>query len=162
MQRCLLHTDLHLGDRFRFFGELASSLVDGRNGGPRPGIDEKQLYVHQGFFDLGLWRSGNDSLTLRAGRQEMALGSENLVSTRDGRNIRRSLDGARLTWVRGDWNIDLLALKPTPENSGYFDDPPNHASSFWAGYAVYPFRFLPRGNVDLYYMGLDNQSVPFD
>src|ERR1700720_4074430 len=41
MQRYFLHADLHLGERFRFFGELASSLVDGRNGGPRPGIDEK-------------------------------------------------------------------------------------------------------------------------
>jgi hypothetical protein len=42
--------DLHLGERFRFFGELASSLEAGRNGGPRAGLDEKQLYVHQGFF----------------------------------------------------------------------------------------------------------------
>jgi hypothetical protein len=97
MQRYFLHMDLHLGERFRFFGELASSLVNGRNGGPRPTLDEEKMYVHQGFFDLGLWKSGEDSLTLRAGRQEMALGSENLVSTRDGRNIRRSLDGARLT-----------------------------------------------------------------
>jgi Alginate export len=162
MQRYFLHADLHLGERFRFFGELASSLVDGRNGGPRPGLDEKQLYVHQGFFDLGLWRSGKDSLTLRAGRQEMALGSENLVSTRDGRNIRRSLNGARLTWVNGDWTVDAFALKPTRDNSGYFNDPPNHAASFWGVYAVRPFGILPKGHVDLYYMGLDNQNVPFD
>jgi len=162
MQRYFFHTDLHLGDRFRFFGELASSLVDGRNGGPRPAIDEEKMYVHQGFFDVGLWKSGQNSLTLRAGRQEVALGSQNLVSTRDGRNIRRSLDGARLTWLKGDWTVDLLALKPTLENSDYFYDPPNHASSFWAAYAVHPIRFLPKGHVDLYYMGLDNQSVPFD
>ena len=162
MQRYLFHTDLHLGDRFRFFGELASSLVDGRNGGPRPAIDEEKMYVHQGFFDVGLWKSGQNSLTLRAGRQEVALGSQNLVSTRDGRNIRRSLDGARLTWLKGDWTVDLLALKPTLENSDYFYDPPNHASSFWAAYAVHPIRFLPKGHVDLYYMGLDNQSAPFD
>jgi len=162
MQRYFFHTDLHLGDRFRFFGELASSLVDGRNGGPRPAIDEEKMYVHQGFFDVGLWKSGQNSLTLRAGRQEVALGSQNLVSTRDGRNIRRSLDGARLTWLKGDWTVDLLALKPTLENSDYFYDPPNHASSFWAAYAVHPIRFLPKGHVDLYYMGLDNQSAPFD
>src|ERR1700751_5653604 len=67
MQRYFLHTDLHLGERFRFFGELASSLVNGRNGGPRPSLDEEKMYVHQGFFDLGLWKSGRDSLTLRAG-----------------------------------------------------------------------------------------------
>ena len=161
-QRYFFHADLHLGDRFRFFGEVASSLVDGRNGGPRPGLDEEKVYVHQGFVDLGLWKSGHDSLTLRAGRQEAALGSENLVSTRDGRNIRRSLDGARLTWVKGDWTFDLMALKPTLENTDYFDDPPDHASSFWAAYAVHPFHLLPHGNVDLYFMGLDNKSVRFD
>jgi hypothetical protein len=150
------------GYRFRFFGELASSLVDGRNGGPRAALDEERMYVHQGFFDLGLWRSGDDSLTLRAGRQEVALGSENFVSTRDGRNIRRSLDGARLTWVKGDWTVDLLALKPVLNNSGYFDDPPTEGSSFWSVYAVHPFSVLPGGHVDVYYMGLDNKSVTFD
>ena len=162
MQRYLLHTDVHLGERFRFFGELASSLVNGRNGGPRPSLDEEKIYVHQGFFDLGLWKSGRDSLTLRAGRQEIAFGSQNLVSTRDGRNIRRSVDGARLSWVKGDWTVDLLAVRPTLENADYFDNPPNHSQSFWAAYAVHPFRFLPRGNIDLYYMGLDNKSVAFD
>ena len=50
MQRYLAHMDLHLGERFRFFGELASSVENGRNGGPRPGLDEEKLYVHQGFF----------------------------------------------------------------------------------------------------------------
>lgn len=162
MQRYFLHTDLHLGERFRFFGEVASSLETGRNGGPRPGLDEEQLYVHQGFFDLGLWRSGKDSLTLRAGRHEMVLGSENLVSTRDGRNIRRSFDGFRLTWLSGDWTVDTFALRPTLDNPGMFTDPPNHATSFWGVYAVRPFRVLPHGNIDLYYMGLDNRNVPFD
>jgi hypothetical protein len=162
MQRYFLHGDLHLGDRFRFFGELASSLLDGRNGGPRPGLDEEKMYVHQGFFDLGLWTSSGNQLTLRAGRQEVALGSENLVSTRDGRNIRRSLDGVRLTWVKGGWTTDLLALRPVMDNMGYFDDPPSHAESFWAAYAVHPFRFLQQGNIDVYYMGLDNKSVPFN
>jgi hypothetical protein len=162
MQRYFLHADLHLGERFRFFGELASSLLNGRNGGPRPGLDEEQVYVHQGFVDLALWHSGHDSLNLRAGRQEAALGSENLVSTRDGRNIRRSLDGFRFTWTKQNWTVDLLAFRPVLDNSGYFDNSPNHAQSFWGVYAVHPFRFLPQGNIDLYYLGLDNKSVPFD
>jgi hypothetical protein len=162
MQRYFLHTDLHLGDRFRFFGELASSLENGRNGGPRPRLDEEKMYVHQGFFDLGLWRSGKDSLTLRAGRQEMVLGSENFVSTRDGRNIRRAFDGFRLTWLTGDWTFDVFALRQVLDNMGFFDDPPDHTASFWGVYAVRPFHILPQGNVDLYYFGLDNKSLPFD
>src|SRR6266478_10016186 len=116
MQRYMLHTDLHLGERFRFFGELASSLLDGRSGGRRPGLDEEKMYVHQGFFDLGLWKSGKDSLTLRPGRQEMAFGAGNFVSVRDGRNIRRSFDGARLTWAKGDWTVDLFAVRPVLNN----------------------------------------------
>lgn len=162
MQRYFLHMDLHLGERFRFFGEVASSLLNGRNGGPRPGLDEEKMYVHQGFADLGLWKSEQDSLTLRVGREELAFGSQNFISTRDGRNIRRSFDGADLTWVKGDWTVDLLAVRPTLENTDYFDDPPNHGSGFWAAYAVHPFKVLPKGNIDLYYMGLDNKSVPFN
>jgi hypothetical protein len=162
MQRYLAHMDLHLGERFRFFGELASSVANGRNGGPRLGLDDEKLYVHQGFFDVGLLRSGSDNLTLRAGRQEIALGSENLVSTRDGRNIRNSFDGVRLTWLRRDWTVDAFALKPVLNNSGYFDDPPSHGNSFWGIYTVHPLRLLPHGSIDLYYMGLDNQNVPFD
>jgi len=162
MQRYLAHVDLHLGERFRFFGELASSVENGRSGGPRPGLDDEKLYVHQGFFDFGLLRSGSDNLTVRAGRQEIALGSENLVSTRDGRNIRNSFDGVRLTLVKRDWTVDAFALKPVLNNSGYFDDPPSHGNSFWGLYAVHPLRLLPHGNIDLYYMGLENQSVAFD
>jgi hypothetical protein len=162
LQRYFLHGDLHLGERFRVFGELASSLEDGRNGGPRPGLDEEKMYVHQGFVDVGLRRSRDDSLTLRAGRQEVQLGSANLVSTRDGRNIRRSLDGARLTWKKADWTVDLMALKPVLNKPGYFDNPTDGNSTFWAAYAVHPLRLLPHGNIDLYYMGLANDSVPFD
>jgi len=162
MQRYLAHMDLHLGERFRFFGELASSVANGRNGGPRQGLDDEKLYVHQGFFDVGLVRSDSDNLTLRAGRQEIALGSENLVSTRDGRNIRNSFDGARLTWVKGALTVDAFALKPVLNNSGYFDDPSSHGNSFWGLYAVHPVRLLPHGSIDLYYMGLENQSAVFD
>jgi hypothetical protein len=162
LQRYILHGDLHLGERFRFFAELASSLEYGRNGGPRPGLDKETFYVHQGFFDLGFWRSGNDSLTLRAGRHEMILGSENLVSTRDGRNIRRSFDGFRPTWLIGNWTVDAFALKPVRDNPGIFDDPPSPESSFWGVYAVSPFPILPQGHVDLYYMGIENKAVLFD
>ena len=162
MQRYYLHTDLHVGDRFRFFGELGSSIETGKNGGPRSGLDVEKLYVHQGFFDIGLLRLGKNSVTLRAGRQEMSFGDKYLISVRDGRNIRRSFDGLRLTALAGEWTVDAFAVRPTLENSGFFDDPPDHTSSFWGVYAVRPFRILPGGKVDLYYLGLDNKSVAFD
>src|SRR5258708_23038129 len=92
----------------------------------------------------------------------MVMGSENLVSTRDGRNIRRSFDGFRLTSSIGDWTLDAFALKPVRDNPGIFDDPPSPESSFWGVYAVSPFPILPQGNVDLYYMGIENKVALFD
>jgi hypothetical protein len=75
LQRHLFHVGFHAGQRFRFSGELNSSLEDGRTGGPRP-LDEDKLDVHQGFVDFVVLKSReNSSLTLRIGRQEMAFGS---------------------------------------------------------------------------------------
>ena len=162
MQRYFLHTDLHLGERFRFFGELASSLVDGRRRGTATEFGRGKDVPPSRFCRSRSLEVRAERVDIRAGRQEVAFGSQLLVSTRDGRNIRRSLDGARLTWVKGDWAVDLLAARPTLENADHFDNPPNHTSGFWAAYAVHPFKFLPRGNIDLYYMGLDNKSVPFN
>ena len=88
LQRYLLHADLHAGKRFRFFLEFASSLENYRTGGPRPVIDEDKLDVHQGFVDLLLLKPRADSsLTLRAGRQELALGSGRMVALREGPNV---------------------------------------------------------------------------
>ena len=59
MQRYFLHTDLHLGERFRFFGELASSLETGRNGGPRPGLDEDSCTFIRVFSTLAFGARAN-------------------------------------------------------------------------------------------------------
>src|SRR5260370_7100739 len=50
MQRYLLHMDLHLGDRFRFFGELASSIETATTAGPPPPPHQEPFYVHHPFF----------------------------------------------------------------------------------------------------------------
>jgi hypothetical protein len=162
MQRYYLHADLSLGERVRFFGELGSSFEDGRTGGPRAGLDEDRLDLHQGFVDFELLRSDNNRLTLRAGRQEMAFGSGMLVSTRDGRNIRVTWDGFRATWKADKWTVDGFAVKETKNEPGIFDDQPNQNIGFWGVYAVRPFPVLPGGNIDLYYLGRDNKDVSFD
>ena len=162
MQRYYVHADLHLSEWVRVFGELGSSLEDGRVGGPRVGLDEDRLDLHQGFIDLQLLKLDNDTLTLRSGRQEMAFGSGMLVSTRDGRNIRVTFDGFRATWKSAEWKVDAFAVKQTEIKTGIFDDQPDQDIGFWGGYAVGPFSVLPGGNIDLYYLGRDNKDVTFD
>src|SRR5262245_51810880 len=42
LQRYMLHTDVHLGNRVRFFGQIKSGIELGREGGPR-GADKDKL-----------------------------------------------------------------------------------------------------------------------
>jgi hypothetical protein len=161
LQRYMLHADWHLGGRFRFFGQLKSGLENNRSGGPRP-PDEDRLDVQQAFLEAGLWQSGKNSMTLRVGRQEMSFGSSRLVSPREGPNVRQTFDGARLTLKAAGWRWDAFATKPVETARGVFDDSPDHTRSFWGVYGVRAFPLLPKGNIDVYYLGLDRKRARFD
>jgi hypothetical protein len=52
LNRLIGHADFHLGPSVRIFAELQSGLEFGRNGGPRPAIDEDKLDVSQLFLEL--------------------------------------------------------------------------------------------------------------
>jgi hypothetical protein len=161
LQRYMLHADLHLGPQFRIFVQLKSGLANGQPDGPRP-PDEDQLDFHQAFVETRLWapRDGT-SLNIRAGRQEVNLGSSRVIGIREGPNVRQSFDGARLTLQHARWSIDVLALRPAETNRGIFDDSPNHKQSFWGIYAAGPLR-ARKANLDLYYLGLDRKTHRFD
>jgi len=113
-------------------------------------------------YDIRLWQAGKNSLTLRAGRHEMAFGNNSLISTRDGRNVRRSFDGLRMTGRWDEWSADVLAAKPSESKPGTFDDGIDPSSNFWGVYAVGPLAGLPGGHIDLYYLGLGDRSVKYD
>ena len=162
LQRYMFHADLHLGKSLRVFGQLKSGIQNGRNGGPRP-PDEDKLDVHQAFADLTIQSDESRSIVLRFGRQELSLGSQRLISTREGPNVRASFDGVRLLLKESNWKIDAFFTKPVKTNRGFFDDSPDHAETFWGVYAVRPLSILPLGgNVDLYYLGLDKKQARFD
>ena len=161
LQRYMVHADAHLGDDFRIFAQFKSGLEDGRNGGPRP-TDRDDFDLNQAFLDVRVPRSLTDTLVFRAGRQELAYGSSRLISAREAPNARLSFDGVRAILNVGDWRVDAFAVKPVRTKVGVFDDDPDPNQNFWGLYAVTPVSWLPGGNVDLYYLGLDRQNVRFD
>ncbi len=160
LQRYLLSADLHAGRRFRSFVQLNSGLIDGRDGGPRPAIDEDKIDFNQGFVDVVPWKTGDDSLTVRAGRQLVSLGSTRLIATGAGLNVEQPFDGFRLMLHAGLWTADGLAVRPTETKTGAFDNEPNPAEELWG---LYVTRALPtlHTNVDLYYLGYDHKSVRY-
>jgi hypothetical protein len=173
LQRYLLHADVHLGPCFRLFVQTVTGLEDGRIGGPRPDIDRNPFGFHQAFADFvvplppscppptGGGGDGWDTLTARLGRQELEYGSGRLIDVRDGVNLRLSFDAARLLLHKGDWEVDGWWGKPVLNRAGVFDDIPDPARSFWGVYAVGPLPLLPKGNVDLYYLGFENKDAVY-
>jgi hypothetical protein len=161
LQRYFLHGDLHMGEHVRLFSQLQSSLDEGRRGGPRP-TDEDKLDLHQAFLDVRFNVGGNGSFTLRSGRQELAYGSQRIISVREGPNVRQSFDGFCGIYRDGDIQIDVFATKPAQTNRHLFDDGPDNTKALWGTYTVLPFPLLPKGNIDLYYIGLFRRKAGFD
>ena len=160
LQRISLFSDWHFSRRVRFFAQLTSDIEAGRNGGPAPTM-EAELWVEQGFGDIALIESGRGSLTLRLGRQEFEFGSGRLVDDREGPNLRQAFDGADAVLKAASWHVDAFAARPIINNIGVFDDPPNHATMFWGVYGVRPLAPTNGGNIDLYYLGIDNKQATF-
>jgi hypothetical protein len=157
LQRYMLHADLRLGPHLRLFAHLKSGLEDGRVGGPGP-ADEDRFAVHEAFLDLGL----TAKTSLLVGRQELAYGSSRLVSIRDGPNVRRSFDGARVVLASGGRRFDAFVVKPVKTSPGASDDKADHTVTFWGTYAVLPLCFLTHASLDAYYLGLDRKHATFD
>lgn len=160
LQRTSLYSDWHLGSRFRFFGQLTSDIEAGRNGGPAPNM-EATLWVEQGFGDFDLVESARGSLTLRLGRQEFEFGSGRLVDVREGPNVRLAFDGVDAIIKAASWHVDAFAARPVVNNIALFDDPPNHATMFWGAYGVRSLPSTHGGNIDVYYLGIDNKDATF-
>ncbi len=158
LQRYMLHLDLHLSDRVRVFVKFKGDLENGRVGGPRPDIDEDRGDLNQAFAEITLARTHRGVLTLRVGRQEMVYGSGRLVDMREGPNVRRPFDGAKLTYCSTNWRVDSFAARPVVNRLDDFDDIPAHQTAF-AG--VYGTRQLPafhHSGVDAYYFAFDQKQ----
>lgn len=159
LHRILLHADLHAGDRLRGFVQLGNHLALGKDAAAPP--YEDRLDLQQGFVDwrVPLSADARSDPNLRVGRQEMAFGSQRLVSVRDAPNVRRAFDGVRLGGATSDVRIDAFATRPVLLKAGDFDDQPNHAQGFWGVYATFPRTVIPASGADLYYLGFENSHA---
>jgi hypothetical protein len=161
-QRYMISADFHLGPYVRFFAQTITGLEEGFIGGPIPGIDVDVFSLHQAFLDFVLpLGDEKNTLTARLGRQELEYGSGRLIDIREGPNLPLSFDAARLLLHQGDWEVDGWWGKPVLNEPGVFQDYPDPTKSFWGLYAVHPLPLLPKGNIDLYYLGYVNKDAVY-
>src|SRR5262245_3630615 len=162
LQRQTMYGDFHLNDRFRVFAQLMSAIEAGRNGGPRPVIDESKLFFVEAFVEITLAKNEQSSLVLRPGREEFYFGSGRLVDPREGLNVPETFDGVALIWKTPSWNMTGFVTKPVLNGTGFFDAPPEPGTTFWGAYAVRPSPKVAGGHMDLYYFGLNEQDAEFE
>jgi hypothetical protein len=162
LNRAMPHFDFRAGRHFRLFSEFEFDFEDGRNGGPRPQIDEDRGDVHQAFVEIGSHVNSRQGIRLRAGRQEVVFGTGRLFDNNEGPNVKLSFDGFRLIAENARVRVDLFALKPVENNLGFFDDVPNHAQSVWGSYLTVPAPIVSQGQADIYYIGLDTKSATYN
>ena len=160
LQRYLLHADIHAGSRLRLWTELNSSFENGRVGGPRPVIDEDKLDLHQGFVELGIVQRPRVNARVRAGRQEIQVGSGRMYALREGPNVPLSFDGVRAIAQKESWRFDTWVARPVTTTPGIFDDSSHRQFSVWG---VYVTRTGPgHASVDAYYLGWDRHNASFE
>lgn len=153
--RLLFLTDWHFGRDVRAFIQVGYHDEAGRKPTTRS-FDEGLFDLQQGFVDWTIV----DAARLRAGRQELPLGNQRLSDAREGGNIRRSFDGARLDLKLDTTDVVVFWTQPVLNRQGDFDDRPTPGDAFYGVYATIPFPALASG-VDLYVMTRDKAASTF-
>jgi hypothetical protein len=157
LQRYLVGADLHVGPRLRVFGELQSGIINGRVQSPRP-TDLNTIDLHQAFAE---WRQpfrNDHRLSLKAGRQELVVGSTRLISASPGLNVKRSFDGAAVSYRAPSWTIVGAAARLVRLQGGAFDDRTDAGQLFWGVAAGRHSPGVGRGELGVYYLGVDREQ----
>lgn len=154
--RAMPYADLRIGAVRGFVQPIAATARGVRPiSGP---VDRTGFDLLQAFGDLRLPIRGA-TLTLRGGRELVALGSERLVGTRWGPNVPQPFDGLRAILDTGAAQVQVLRLRPVQIGPGDFDD---RTSSSKRLSGVYATLRLPIGSGDLYYLDAVNRAAHFD
>ena len=151
--RVLLHADLHVTSHLRLFVEGKHSVAFDRAlpGGRRP-LDHDELELQNGFLEVALGSAGPVGVTARAGRQELMLGSQRLVSPLDWANTRRTFEGFRAMARVRSVTMDAFLTRPVLVDTLDFNER-DDATAFW-GVALRPTAPAAALAWELYGLGL--------
>src|SRR6266581_3703383 len=134
LQRITLLTDVHLGERLRFFAEGISGVIEGESQ-PAPHVQDNTIDLQFAFVDVVPWLKDGERLTLRAGRFGMSFGSGRLVATRAAPNIPFKFDGFEILYARPLWEATAFLTRPVKDSGGF--DGEDHSTAFWGLYLTH-------------------------
>ena len=155
--RVMPHADLHAGPA-RVFVQGIAGYARGVDAGKGP-VDETEIDLLQGFADIRVPLGDRGSLTVRGGRELVALGSERLVGIRYGPNIPQAFDGLRAIVDDGPIRVDAFHLRPVAVGGGDFDDRASKTRRLDGVYAT--LAPTTDTGIDAYWLGYENEQARF-
>ncbi len=158
LSRLMVRGEARLHGRLGLVAELKSSLVSNRTlaGGQRT-MDQDVFDVQQLYGEYSASRRFFNA-TLRAGRFDLALGKERLVSPLDWTNSRRTFQGIGAGLSRGPTELRLFAVQPVQVRRMQ----PNVPDSMRQLYGAQLSRTTPRGRIELYWLRNENRIASFN
>ena len=147
--RLMVHSNIELGNHFRFFIQLNSTLRFVNDNPIIPEIDENQLSLHQAFAELKV-----TNWNFRLGHQEMYYGNHRLITVREGPNTRQAFDGLVVKHKFKNGTIDLFAVSKVTSKQYVFDDESMHDGL----YGIYGTQYFSNHKIGLDYFLVDFQS----
>ena len=162
-QRLDVHASLQLGSKIRIFGEL----YHGYTTGEERILEDEEIDLHQGFLEIKFLNKASSDLSLRLGRQEIGYGASRLIGIREGPNMRRSFDLAKLAYKKGKGSLNIIYGNELAYGFGALDNESNlfqsnkQTPTIWGAYLQENFIGKP-GNLDFYYFGFQSNTSRFN
>lgn len=155
LNRFQFHKHLELGKVFTFFAELNSSTIIGKD--KLSPVDKDLLSFNQLFVKYTV----NNSWSIGIGRENLQFGSNRLVDIREGTNVRRSFDLARLDFKSKKVKVTGFFAIPVQPNPKVFDNEVLEFSETLIGiYAT--TNFSESVNFDFYTLYQKDDNVTYD
>ena len=158
LQRIALLTDVHLGERVRFFAEGISGVMEGESQ-PAPPAQQDHFDLQFAFLDMVPYLTDDQRLTLRVGRFGLLFGAGRLVAPRAPVNIDFRFDGFELLYSRPLWEATAFLTQPVKDSGGINAE--DHSTTFWGLYATHWFDTPHLFGIDLYYLGIANENATY-
>lgn len=151
-QRVAVSASIEITPKLRARGVMQSAVM---SGGPRSPINANTLDAREAYVELG-----PEAAFVRIGRQELIYGSQRLLGTRDGTNVRRGWDGIIGRLHISDWSVDGIAVTLVDvEPEGVFNDRPDSDRILAGVYATGPADISHLDLYLLYTKSNDRQTI---
>lgn len=137
LERELLDADLH-EDRLRAFVQLEHATATDQHA-PIDATWRDDFAATSAYAEYaigGATGSATAPLTVRAGRQLLAYGSERMIDDRSGLNTETPFDGLRARIESGSWRTDVFAVRPVSVGAYGFDDLGDKTKALIGAYAT--------------------------